>query len=297
VIPLSRTQGSSSAPRASKAGSPARSQWSRMTACARALGGPRIIAHKAQICARVFGFYASSEQVTQRLELLASRFGGPPPTRAQFVFAGLDMVRYLFVTFGQGYVNLYREQQLDGTLISLLRVLNVPEAAVDLFGLASSREGIIEHVLQVTHVDVTFDLHLLDLHPGGLDDLERAVHSVLDGTHPRIEVLRICAEDDQGYHRRLLDIIDGYRRNPATYRAPRRLEVRTDPSFAAVLAEEMFSTMPSFLSYARRMPDSLLAYRDHYRTSPSVDVNRCDPVVVERVRRQFDRRTSQGALS
>lgn len=268
-------------------GSPERSQWARAVACARALGGPIDITRKLINAARVVLFYCSPWAVRRRLARLASQFGGPPPSYAQAIFAGFDMVRYLFVVFGAAFVELYRERKLDGTLISLVRVLRVPSSAVDLFGLASPRQDIIDHVLQVTHVDVTFDLHLLELFPDGIDELERAVRRVLDGTHPHLATLRLCAEDDPDYHARLLEIVSEYRKNPKTYRAPRRPEVRTNPAFEAVLAEEIFSTMPNFLSYARHMPTTLGGYRAHQRRTPTIDVPLCDPRVVEQVQRRF----------
>jgi hypothetical protein len=264
--------------------SPSRTRWMRFVACAHALGGPWKVARKLLNAARVVAFYCSPGAVRRRTAQLAAKFGGPPPSYAQTLFAGFDMVRYLFVVFGKAFVNLYREQQLDGTLISVVRVLRVPSSAVDLFGLASNRDDIIDHVLQVTHVDVTFDLHLLELFPNGIDELERSVRRAVDGTHPDSETLRLCVEDDPSYHARLLEIIAGYRRDSANYRAPRRPEVRTDPAFEAVLAEEVFSTMPNFLAYARRMPTTLSAYRAHQLRNPTINSQLCDARLVEQLR-------------
>jgi len=62
----------------------------------------------------------------------------------------------------------------------------------DMSGLLSGRERIIRHLLGAHHDQSQFiyDLQMLQLHPGALDELQERLEAILDGTDPRAEWLR-----------------------------------------------------------------------------------------------------------
>ncbi len=71
----------------------------------------------------------------------------------------------------------------------------------DMSGLLSGRERIIRHLLAAHHDGLQFlyDLQMLQIHPGAMDELQRRLEAVLDGSDPRAEWLRdLCVY--QGYH-------------------------------------------------------------------------------------------------
>ncbi|MDC3958233.1 hypothetical protein [Polyangium jinanense] len=78
-------------------------------------------------------------------------------------------------------------------------------APLDFSGLASSRERILRHLLGAHH-DVNqfaYDLEILALHPGGLEELHERARRVVEGEDPRAEWLRDLVVFE-GYHENLL---------------------------------------------------------------------------------------------
>jgi hypothetical protein len=89
--------------------------------------------------------------------------------------------------------------------------------------------------------------------PDGLDELERQVEAMIDGTHPRARTIGAIVEDP-GYHVRLLDYVRRYRRDPAAAPPVRQEQtLRADPRFAA--AERTFATLPGFVAYCAKLPE------------------------------------------
>jgi len=82
----------------------------------------------------------------------------------------------------------------------------------DMTGLYSSQERIIRHLLGAHHdrQQCAYDFALLELHPGGLDELHTRLVAVVDGTDLRSEYLRdLCVY--AGYHEELLRSLDAWR--------------------------------------------------------------------------------------
>ena len=70
--------------------------------------------------------------------------------------------------------------------------------------------------------------------------------------------------EDAGYHRRLLDYVRRYRRDPTTPPLVREEQtLRADPHFAA--AERTFATLPGFIAYANRLPPDFGTLRRRLR--------------------------------
>jgi len=218
-----------------------------------ALGGPREIAAKLRRLARTARLYADRREIPRRLDALAARGLAPArPTRLQLLFGGFDMLRFMIEPASREY---YAQHDISFGFHQLLRVLDDPVSMIDPTGFLSERDTIIGHLLQVTHLNPIYDVQLLQSFPDGLDELERQVEQMLDGTHPRARTIGAIVED-AGYHRRLREYVRAYRADPAAAAPPVREQgLRADPHFAA--AERTFATLPGYLRYCAELPRNL----------------------------------------
>ena len=81
----------------------------------------------------------------------------------------------------------------------------------DMSGLFSSPERLIRHLLGAHHDahQFIYDVQVLSLTPGALDDLLARVRAVVDGTDPRSAWLRdLCVYE--GYHEMLLEGVEAF---------------------------------------------------------------------------------------
>jgi hypothetical protein len=114
-------------------------------------------------------------------------------------------------------------------------------APLDPLGLASTKDRIIHHLLTAHHDgdQFSYDVELLALYPGAVDELRALVRAVVDGTHPRARWWRdLCVFD--GYHEALLAALDGAQRRAtedpdATLRATLAWCAAQPPTPAATL--------------------------------------------------------------
>jgi hypothetical protein len=217
-----------------------------------ALGGPDQIAGKLRRLAATLALWANPREIPGRLERLRARgYVDRAPTRAQLLFGGLDMVRFVIEPAARDY---YRHKGISFGLHQLLRFLDDPVSMIDPTGFLSARDTIIGHVMQVVHLNPIYDLQLLECFDDGLDEIERQVRAMLDGSHPRHGTIAAIVEDPD-YHARLLDYVVRFRADrgaPPPVRQEQSL--RDDPVFAA--AERTFATLPGFLRYAAQLPAS-----------------------------------------
>lgn len=220
-----------------------------------AIGGPRQVAGKLRRLAATAALYARPGEIPARLERLRARgYVEAAPTRAQLVFGGLDMVRWVIEPAARDY---YQHKGISFRLHTLLRALDDPTSVIDPTGFLSARDTIIGHVMQVVHLNPIYDLQLLECFADGLDELERQVEDMIAGVHPRHPTISAIVED-RDYHARLLDYVRRFKADrgaPPPVRAEQSL--RADPVFAA--AERTFATLPGFLRYCVRLPRSPLA--------------------------------------
>jgi hypothetical protein len=220
-----------------------------------ALGGPAQLAGKVRRLAATLALYANPREIPARLERLRARgYVDRAPTRAQLVFGGLDMVRWVIEPAARDY---YRHKGISFGLHQLLRFLDDPVSMIDPTGFLSARDTIIGHLMQVVHLNPIYDLQLLECFDDGLDELEQQVRAMIDGTHPRRGTIAAIVEDP-AYHARLLDYVVRFRADRGTAPPVRQEQsLRADPIFAA--AERTFATLPGFLRYAARLPTSPIA--------------------------------------
>lgn len=247
------------ASRSASAGSADADSLRRTASAARllreAIGGPSQVAGKAARVGRTLRILLDPAEVDRRMRALEARgFIDARPNRLQILFGGLDMLRFLIEPGARDY---YRHKGISFGFHQLLRVLDDPMSMVDPTGFLSDRDTIVGHLMQVVHLNPVYDLQLLQMFDDGLEDLERQVAAMVDGTHPRSRTIGAIVEEP-GYHARLLDYVRRYRRDPAAEPPVRSDQaLRSDPHFAA--AERTFATLPGFVAYCRRLPIGALA--------------------------------------
>jgi len=102
-------------------------------------------------------------------------------------------------------------------------------APLDFSGLASSRERILRHLLGAHHDENQFayDLELLAIHEGALDELHERVRRVVTGEDPRAEWLRDLVVFER-YHENLLAAVEHAREHGVRF-APHEAD---DPDIA-----------------------------------------------------------------
>jgi hypothetical protein len=228
------------------------SSW---TLLRQAVGGPRQLAGKLARIGRTARLWLDRGEIERRLARLAERgYIRERPTRAQILFGGLDMLRFVITPAARDY---YRQRGISFGFHQLLRVLDDPTSMIDPTGFLSDRDTIMGHVMQVVHFHPVYDLQLLEMFPDGLAEFERQVEQMVAGTHPRAGTIGAIVEEPD-YHEKLLDYVRRYRRDPSTPELVRREQtLRSNPEFAA--AERTFATLPGFLVYCNRLPRSVPA--------------------------------------
>jgi hypothetical protein len=235
------------------------SSWTLVRA---AIGGPRQVAGKLERLGRTLGLWITPSAIDARLtELERKGYIRRRPTRLQILFGSLDMLRFVIEPASRDY---YAQKGIDFNLHQILRGLDDPVSLIDPTGFLSARDTIIGHVMQVVHLNPIYDLQLLQMFPDGLEEFERQVQQMVDGTHPRAKTIGAIVEED-GYHERLLAYIRRYRANPETPPIVRSEQtLRDDPAFAA--AERTFATLPGFIAYCNALPRDFRSLRRRLRT-------------------------------
>jgi hypothetical protein len=215
-----------------------------------ALGGPREIRGKLSRAGRTLRLWTNRRELDRRFATLERKGLIPArPTRAQLLFGGLDMLRFLITPAARDY---YAQRGISFGFHQVLRILDDPVSMIDPVGLLSDRDTIVGHVMQVVHLNPIFDLQLIQMFDDGLEDFERQVEAMVAGTHPRHATIAAIVEEE-GYHERLLDYVRRFRADPKTAPLVRgEQSLRADPVFAA--AERTFATLPGFVAYCLQLP-------------------------------------------
>jgi len=218
-----------------------------------ALGGRKEIGGKLRRLVRTLRLYLNSAEINRRLRRLEEHgYVRQRPQPAQIFFGGLDMLRFVIEPASRDY---YQQKGISFGFHQLLRVLDDPVSMIDPTGFLSERDTIVGHVMQVVHLNPIYDLQLIQMFPDGLEDFERQVQAMVDGTHPRHGTIGAIVEDP-GYHARLLEYIRRFRTDRSTPPPVREEQtLRSDPHFAA--GERTFATLPGFIEYCHRLPASI----------------------------------------
>jgi hypothetical protein len=257
-----------------------------LTLIRRTIGDREAIRGKVNRATYAIANYVNPKRIEGRLSnLRALGYIGGNPNRTQLVFGSLDMFRFFIIPCAADY---YRSKDIRFVFHALLRFLDDPASMMDPTGFMSHRDAIIGHLMQVTHADPIYDLQLLSAIPEGLDELERQILQILDGTHPRAESIGAIIED-AGYHERLLAHVREFRADPAGCKPLLRENVSNNPRFAAIA--ETFGDLPSAIGYFASLPNRPgPALRRLFRTHEFVGVAKpaaaASDALPERVRDQ-----------
>jgi hypothetical protein len=217
----------------------------------RTLGNPKELREKVRKLAIALWLYGRDERVESRLRRLVDLgYLDAIPTRTQRMFGAIDMLRFFIVPAAADY---YASKGINFRFHTLLRLLDDPASVIDPTGFNSTADTIIGHVMQVVHANPKYDFQLLESFEGGMEDLERQVEAVIDGTHPRAESIRAIVEDPT-YHERLLQHIREYKRDKKVDPLIRE-NVANDPELREV--EQTFGTVPGAMRYFAKMPRTL----------------------------------------
>lgn len=238
----------------------ARLTESPWTLLGKAAGSPRELLDKTVRLARALASYADSEALDARLARLSELgYLERMPTRLQLVVGSIDMLRFWISPAAADY---YASRGIHYGFHQILRILDDPASMVDPTGFMSRPDSIIGHLMQVVHANPCYDLQLLESHEGGLDELERQVVSMIEGTHPRAESIGAVVEEAD-YHPRLLAYVREYRASRDAD-APIRDNVATDPRWQEL--ERTFGTLPRAMGYFASLPKTPLAAAWHLLT-------------------------------
>ena len=224
---------------------------------ARTLGSPSEVATKARRFSRALAAYVRAADLDARLHRLhALGVIESVPTRLQLFVGAIDMLRFWIVPASEEY---YRQQGIDFRFHQLLRFFDDPASIVDPIGLLSETDVVVGHLLQVVHANPRYDLELLEARAGGLDALEHALVTMLDGTHPRARSIGAIVEEPD-YHARLLGYLHDYRRDRQAA-APLRSNVESSPTFREI--EKTFGSMRTAFRYFATLPTGLAGAARH----------------------------------
>ncbi|PRQ04548.1 hypothetical protein ENSA5_06720 [Enhygromyxa salina] len=216
----------------------------------RTLGDRKSIRGKLRRAGYALANYAFPKRIEPRLgKLRTLGYIGADPNRTQLLFGSVDMFRFFIVPCAADY---YRSKEITFVFHALLRFLDDPASMMDPTGFMSHRDAIIGHLMQVTHADPIYDLQLLAAIDDGLDELERQIVQILDGTHPRSKSIGAIIEDPD-YHRRLLEHVREFKANPAGCKPLLRENVANNPHFAEIA--DTFGDLPSAIGYFASLPD------------------------------------------
>jgi hypothetical protein len=152
------------------------------------------------------------------------------PTAWQMAMGSLIMLPVLYSESPRERVMSRRTLLGQVPLRAPLQALFCPQQALSSTGLLTPRDAIVRHVISVYHEEpaLTYDLQLLESHPGGLDALEREAWAVAQGRR-RWSRLLTQLVGGAGYHARVAELAAAARRSEYPDTAP------LDPRFASVV--------------------------------------------------------------
>ncbi len=257
------------------------------------IGGWRENRDKVLEVARMLAAMLRPSVVRERLERLRSLgHCDVTPTLSQLLIASRDQLSF---SLGADTREFYRAQGIPWIFHNLRRFVAYPTTMMDPMGLFSSRDTIIQHILQTFHRHATYDLVLLSGHEGGLDEMARQLDELSSGHHPHQRSLDSLVEDGS-YHQRLQQDVPEFIANPLIEARP--IPDGLSQSAHLMLAMDQFKDVRGYTSYASRLQagpdDVVLAFAQvvfnetlgeifGLRLGPqTLAVQACEPALVHR---------------
>ncbi|MCG5053539.1 MAG: hypothetical protein KA712_11315 [Myxococcales bacterium] len=231
----------------------------RLSLLADVLRGWRFTLRKFTQLAGLLLGYLWPSLVRRRLErLLALGHIQAVPTIPQLLVAARDQ---MMLSAAEETKVFYKSQGIPWVFHNLRRFASGPATMMDPVGLFSTRDTIIEHVLQTFHRHPVYDFVLLRAHPNGMEEMRRQAEALLAGNHPATCALRSLIEDG-GYHARLLVEIVAFSHDP--YQAARPIPPGLVDDPYMMLGMDQFKDLQGFTSYAAKLEvtwwDALVAW-------------------------------------
>ncbi len=267
-----------------------RSRWSLVLDV---IGGWRQNRDKIAEIWRMLSAMVRPSRVRMRLERLQTLGHCEAiPTMPQLLVASRDQLSF---SLGADTKEFYRSQGIPWTFHNLRRFFAYPTTMMDPMGLFSSRDTIIQHVLQTFHRHATYDLVLLCGHERGLEEMQSQLDQLTAGTHLHQRSLDSLIEDGS-YHDRLRRDVSEFIDNP--FIKPRALPEDLVADTHLMLAMDQFKDVRGYTSYAARLQvgpaDVVLAFAQvafnetigeaiNFKIGPaSQQVAACDPQLVRK---------------
>lgn len=219
---------------------------------------------KAQRLVSLVGRYARGEHRPGLERLAALGVIDVVPADPQLFAGAIDMLRFWISPAAADY---YRSIGINYTFHQVLRFLDEPASLGDPIGLFSTPDAIIGHLMQVVHANPRYDLELLLMHPGGIEELEHQIVAMLRGDHPRATSIAAIVEEPD-YHARLLEYVRAFRADPTS---PPPLRANIAGKFDVL--EQTFGSVRPAMRYFSRLPATWPAALRHVATTREFPVH------------------------
>jgi|MDSW01.1.fsa_nt_gb hypothetical protein len=205
--------------------------------------------HKILEIGRMLSAMVRPSMVRSRLERLKSLGHCEKiPTMPQLLVASKDQLSF---SLGADTKEFYKAQGIPWGSHNFRRFLAYPTTMMDPVGLFSSRDTIIQHVLQTFHRHATYDMVLLNGHERGLEEMQKQLHQTMSGQHLHQRSLDSLVEDGS-YHERLKHDVAEFIENPLV--EPRPIPEGLSPDPYLMLAMDQFKDVRGYTDYASRLP-------------------------------------------
>ena len=219
-----------------------------LTLVADVIGGWRQNLNKVVEIGRMFMAMARPALVRARLHRLkALGHCDVIPSMPQLLVASRDQLSF---SLGADTKEFYRSQNIPWVFHNVRRFIAYPTTMMDPVGLFSSRDTIIQHVLQTFHRHATYDLVLLRGHEDGVPEMKRQLDQVASGVHLHQRSLDSLVEDGS-YHERLKRDVAEFLENPHV-QARDLPEGLVDNPYL-MLAMDQFKDVRGYTAYAARL--------------------------------------------
>jgi len=226
--------------------------WRRRVAQAReAMGSWTELARKKRDAARVVVHTFRWNRRRRRLQRLrAAGHIDVIPTEWQIAQASYEMLTEFLIPSNAEF---YAHYDADEAWTIFLRFLDEPATMLDPTGLTISRDLLVAHLLHTVHVSAGYDVALLEIISGGLDELQDQCRQVMAGTHPRQEAI-VAMLEREDYPERLLAAVDRYRRDPRRHWEVRTYDVPEDCAPLLRRGLDRFGTLGRLMRHAATLP-------------------------------------------
>ncbi len=172
------------------------------------------------------------------------------PTDWQLILASYDMLVDFLLPSNREF---YEQYGRSHWWAQVLRFVDDPSSMLDPTGFGISQQVIVSHLVQVVHTSAGYDVALLAMFEDGLARLRVELQQLIDGTHPRQQIIETLVERVD-YHQKLLAALDQFERDPVQHWQVRTCEPPRECEPLLEWGLETFGTPGRLLAYGCRLP-------------------------------------------